>query len=196
MPEVKVTKRNVKTQRFANRNKKKKKKRSGSSLESHTMIHTLFYWATWCWTKTMPPNLPPTLPDVQTVSDCASLKHAVLPFLPDVKALPARLIEAGKDVETIKTVYLNTNPLVTVIVFALFMSVLFLVISETTRNNSQVDRAWSILPILYNGHYALWARMAGFSTKRLDNIAVITALWGVSSFYNCVLFHVVILITT
>ena len=125
-------------------------------------------------------KMPPTLPDVQTVSDCASLKHVVLPFLPDVKAFPAHLIEAGKDVEKIKRVYLNTNPLATAIVFALFLSVLFLVLSEATRNNSQVDRAWSILPILYNGHYAIWARMTGLSTKRLDNVAVITALWGVS----------------
>ena len=122
----------------------------------------------------------PSLPDVRTVSDCTSFSRVVIPFLPSVASLPAQLLEAGKDVEKIKTVYVSTNPLVTAAAFALVLSVVFLIASEVTRNNSQVDRSWSIIPVVYNGHYAIWARMAGLPTKRLDSIAILSVFWGVS----------------
>lgn len=120
------------------------------------------------------------LPTVQSSLDCALFNRTVLPFLPDVAALPGRIIEAGKNIENLKAVYLSTNPLVTAITFSLALSVLFLVLSEVTRNYSQVDRCWSILPTVYNAHYAIWARLTGLPTQKLNTVAVITAMWSVS----------------
>ena len=122
------------------------------------------------------------LPDVKSVADCASFGHTVLPFLSQITALPERLqlAAAAKDVDILKDIYLSTNPFITALGFSLFLSVLFLIASEFNRNYSQVDRFWSILPSVYNVHFAVWARLSGLRTQSLDTIAVITLIWSVS----------------
>src|SRR5579862_5691311 len=54
-------------------------------------------------------------------------------------------------------------------------------VSIATRNYSQVDRLWSILPPLY---VAFFAAQAGFRDPRLDLMAALTALWGARLTYN------------
>jgi steroid 5-alpha reductase family enzyme len=58
----------------------------------------------------------------------------------------------------------------------------FFLAAEINRNFSQVDRFWSILPAVYNVHFAIWARLAGIRTQTLDTIAVISLIWSVSVF--------------
>ncbi|PWY91056.1 DUF1295 domain protein [Aspergillus heteromorphus CBS 117.55] len=126
------------------------------------------------------------LPDVKSVTDCASFGHTVLPFLSQLAALPERLQIAAeaKDVDILKDIYLSTNPLVTALATSLFLSILFLLFSEINRNYSQVDRFWSILPAVYNVHFAVWARLSGLRTQSLDTIAVITLMWSARLTFN------------
>lgn len=119
------------------------------------------------------------LPDVQSAADCASFSRTVLPFLPQLQTLPTRLNETGGNLDSLKEVYLTTNPLVTAVAFCLSFTVLVFVVSQLSGNYSQVDRFWSILPSVYNGHFALWARMAGVQSQFLDTIAVNTFIWSV-----------------
>lgn len=124
--------------------------------------------------------MPLPLPQVHSPVDCASFNHAVLPFLSQLTSLPETLRDAGRDAAALKEIYLSTNPLVTSVAFCLALSVFFLVFSEISRNHSQVDRCWSLLPAVYNVHYAVWARLVGIKSESLDTIAVVTVLWSVS----------------
>lgn len=54
------------------------------------------------------------------------------------------------------------------------------VVGEITRNNSQMDKLWSILPIVY-----LWViAIRGGMSARLVIMAVLVTLWGVRLTYN------------
>ncbi len=55
------------------------------------------------------------------------------------------------------------------------------VASIVTRNYSQVDRLWSIVPAFYVGGYA-WA--AGFRDARLDLMTALVVAWGARLTYN------------
>lgn len=124
------------------------------------------------------------LPDVQSAADCASFSRTVLPFLPHLQELPTRISEAGKSLDSLKEIYLTTNPLVTAVAFCLSLAALVFILSELTGNYSQVDRLWSILPTVYNGHFVIWAHMVGIQSEILDTIAAISAMWSVRAFYS------------
>jgi hypothetical protein len=126
------------------------------------------------------------LPEVESLADCVSFNHAVRPFLSQVAALPERLQPAiaAKDVKALKDIYLSTNPLATALAFTIFLSVLFIVFSEINRNYSQVDRFWSILPSVFNVHFAVWARLSGLRTLNLDTIAAISVIWSVCFIFS------------
>ena len=132
-----------------------------------------------------PPPWPPTRRCLRCTpsADCASFSVAVAPYLSQLAALPSRvgehLTHRLTDVDALRALYVSTNPLVSALAFALFLSAVVLVLSEMTRNYSQVDRLWSLLPAAYVSHYALWARMAGLPTARLDHVWSVTALWSV-----------------
>ncbi|KAB8232917.1 hypothetical protein ETB97_005607 [Aspergillus alliaceus] len=126
------------------------------------------------------------LPEVQSALDCASFEHTVLPFLSQLTTLPEKLQVAvvAKDVAGLKDIYLSTNPFITALGFCLALSVFFLLFSEISRNYSQVDRFWPILPAIYNVHFAVWAHLSGLRTQHLDTLAAITLLWGVRLTFN------------
>ncbi|OCL13423.1 DUF1295-domain-containing protein [Glonium stellatum] len=130
------------------------------------------------------PVLDATLPAVKTLTDCANFSTTVLPYLPQLQTLPQQVINHLTDIEGLKTLYVSTNPLITALAFALFLSPIVLVVSEANKNYSQVDRLWSILPALYNGHYALWAHVVGLPTERLDHIMAISFVWSLRLTFN------------
>lgn len=119
------------------------------------------------------------LPHVESLVDCTSFKLTVLPYLAQLQWLPASLREAGRDLASLKAVYVATNPLVSALALGACFAVLFFLVAEINRNYSQVDRFWSILPAVYNVHFAAWARLVGLRTQTLDSIAVVTVLWSV-----------------
>jgi steroid 5-alpha reductase family enzyme len=53
------------------------------------------------------------------------------------------------------------------------------VVSELTRNYSQVDKLWSLLPVAYS-----WITVAAFPSVRLYIMAALVTLWGLRLSYN------------
>lgn len=119
------------------------------------------------------------LPRVESLEEATSFKLTVLPYLSQLQYLPASLREAGGDLGSLKEIYLATNPLVSAVALGSVLAAIFFLAAEINRNYSQVDRFWSILPTMYNVHFAAWARLAGIRTQTLDTIAFISILWSV-----------------
>ncbi|KAL5113268.1 hypothetical protein ACEQ8H_008860 [Pleosporales sp. CAS-2024a] len=124
------------------------------------------------------------LPLVKTLPECADFSKTVAPFLPQLYDLPSRVAAHITDVQGLKEIYLATNPLITSVAIALFLSCLVFVLSELNRNYSQVDRLWSILPGFYNVHYALWAHYNGLPTARLNHVMAVSVLWSARLTFN------------
>ena len=127
------------------------------------------------------------LPAIKTVSDCADFNQTVLPYLPQLYALPqlvyAALLSSDK-LNELRILYLSTNPLIFALAFSLFLGPIFLIVSEINKNYSQVDRAWSILPAVYIAHYSFWAHQHSLPTRRLDNILLFAVAWSVRLTFN------------
>jgi steroid 5-alpha reductase family enzyme len=70
--------------------------------------------------------------------------------------------------------------LTTVIVIAAIAAAYSFVVGELTRNNSQVDKLWSIMPVVYT-----WV-VAGYGdfSPRLVVMSILVTLWGVRLTYN------------
>ena len=65
------------------------------------------------------------------------------------------------------------------VVLAIVTGVCFL-LGEITRNNSQIDKIWSIIPIYYVWHVAY----VGDFAPRLVLMAVVVTIWGIRLTYN------------
>lgn len=119
------------------------------------------------------------LPVVRSLVECAEYNNTVAPYLYQLRPLPQVFLQSATNVAGLKQLYIDTNPLITAIAFSLAISPIFLVVSEINKNYSQVDRVWSILPTIYNLHYAVYAHLAGIDTTRLNVVAAISCLWSV-----------------
>jgi steroid 5-alpha reductase family enzyme len=53
------------------------------------------------------------------------------------------------------------------------------IVSEITRNYSQVDKLWSLMPIAYS-----WITVAAFPSPRLTVMASLVTIWGLRLSYN------------
>ncbi|KAF2485805.1 hypothetical protein BDY17DRAFT_294264 [Neohortaea acidophila] len=127
-----------------------------------------------------------TLPAIQSLQDCADFSKTVLPHLRHFweSTLSRTSVQDLTNIEVYKQFYFSTNPLVTALVFSVALFPIFLLVSEVNRNYSQVDRVWSILPTVYNIHYAVWARLHHLPTKRLDNVLAFSVLWSLRLTFN------------
>ncbi|KAH0542899.1 hypothetical protein FGG08_002759 [Glutinoglossum americanum] len=118
---------------------------------------------------------------VHTLADCADFSKTVAPFIPQLRSFSLQLVGAWADPQLMKDLYLLTNPLISAFAFSLFLFPIFLLVSEVNRNYSQVDRMWSILPAVYNAHYALWAYLQGpFDIQLLEERRVLKGFGGLS----------------
>ena len=54
------------------------------------------------------------------------------------------------------------------------------IVGELTHNNSQVDKLWSIIPIVYAGYFAYAAEWE----PRVTLMSVLVAIWGIRLTYN------------
>lgn len=77
--------------------------------------------------------------------------------------------------------YRSTDPLVSALVAAGLLSLWCWVASLVTGNYSQVDRLWSILPVLYVFHFAAHG---SFTDVRLALMTALVVLWGSRLTYN------------
>lgn len=128
--------------------------------------------------------LDAALPLVASLEDCADYSKTVAPFMPQLYELPSRIAAHITDVQGLQSVYAQTNPLITALAFALFMTPVVLTVSEINKNYSQVDRLWSVLPVIYNVHYAVWASINGLPTVRLNHVMAVSLIWGLRLSYN------------
>lgn len=119
------------------------------------------------------------LPVIRTFSDCADWSKTVSPYIGQLYDLPQNVFESITNPQALKVLYVSTNPLISGFAFSCFLFPIFLFVSEANRNYSQVDRVWSILPTIYNAHYALYAHAVGLPTQRLDTITAISLIWSV-----------------
>jgi hypothetical protein len=128
-----------------------------------------------------PRRIAMALPVVRTALECSDFYQTVLPYANQLSALPQIYFESITNPAALRQIYLDTNPLITAFAFSLALAPIFLLVSEINKNYSQVDRVWSILPTVYNAHYAVYAHMMGMETKRLDTVLVASLLWSVCS---------------
>ena len=120
------------------------------------------------------------IPETRTFADCVDWSRTVTPYIPQLYHLPQQVALSITDFQALKTIYTSTNPLISAFAFSCALSPLFLIISEVNRNYSQIDRLWSILPTIYNIHFAVYAHAIGLPTKRLDTLAFFSIIWSVS----------------
>nr|POE88259.1 uncharacterized protein CFP56_11488 [Quercus suber] len=125
-----------------------------------------------------------SLPVVTSLADCADWSLTVSPYLPQLYTLPSQIAASIANPAALYDLYLTTNPAVSSLAFSLALFPVFLIVSEINRNYSQVDRVWSILPTVYNIHYAIWARLSALPTQRLDNVMAFSVVWSMRLTYN------------
>jgi hypothetical protein len=121
-----------------------------------------------------------SLPALHALNECSDFSKTVEPFIPQLYGLPGKLAEVIAKREGLLELYVGTNPLIFGFALSIFLGAVFLVVAEINRNYSQVDRAWSLLPTLYNAHFSLWAHLSGAPTRRVDLVLLFSTLWSVS----------------
>ena len=62
---------------------------------------------------------------------------------------------------------------------AAFVVIVTFIVSELTRNYSQVDKLWSLMPIAYS-----WITVSLFPSPRLLIMASLVTFWGIRLSYN------------
>ena len=124
------------------------------------------------------------LPIVKSLADCADFSKTVEPYLPQLYTFPNEVYASITNTEALKHLYVSTNPVVSSLAFSIATFPIFLLVSEINKNYSQVDRVWSILPTVFNAHYALWARLNGLPTQRIDNVLAFSVVWTLRLTFN------------
>lgn len=118
-------------------------------------------------------------PSVRTLEDCADYSQVIEPYLPQLYELPWKVVDVVSSGGSLLELYKNTNPMVSGFGFSIFLGVIFLVASEVNRNYSQVDRMWSLLPTIYNAHFAAWSHLNHLPSQRLDLVLFWSSMWSV-----------------
>ena len=130
------------------------------------------------------PNTAMAVPVVKTVQDCADWSKTVEPYIPQLYALPAQIASSITSTTSLAQLYASTNPVISAFAFSCALFPVFLLVSEINKNYSQVDRVWSILPTVYNIHYAVWATINGLPTAKVYSVMVFSVIWSVRLTFN------------
>ena len=120
-----------------------------------------------------------SLPAIFSRPDATNYALTVAPYLPSLYHLPQKTLAVISSPKGLVELYISTNPLVSATAFSLFIVPILYVAQEVNKNYSQVDRVWSILPAVYNVHYAVYAHLADLPTQQADALAAISVLWSV-----------------
>ena len=119
------------------------------------------------------------VPVLKSLEECADFSKTVEPYIAQFYELPQRLAASGGSPHNLLALYKSANPLVSGFAFSLFLAAIFLLVSEFNRNWSQVDRMWSLLPTIYNAHFAVWTHLNELPTQRVDLVLFWSVLWSV-----------------
>ncbi|KAI5859393.1 DUF1295-domain-containing protein [Durotheca rogersii] len=124
------------------------------------------------------------LPSPATLEACADYDLTIEPYLSKLGELPWMVAEVVSSRGSLVELYKNTNPLVSGLGFSIFLGAVFLVVSEVNRNYSQVDRMWSLLPTIYNAHFAVWSHLNSLPSQRLDLVLLWSVIWSARLTFN------------
>jgi len=124
------------------------------------------------------------LPAIKTLEHCAEWSRVVEPYIPQLYDLPNKVLASATSPDELLVLYKTTNPLISGFAFSVALSFVFLVISEINRNYSQVDRMWSLLPTIYNAHFAAWTHLHGLPSDRVDLVLAWSILWSTRLTFN------------
>ncbi|KAI1432933.1 DUF1295-domain-containing protein [Xylaria sp. CBS 124048] len=124
------------------------------------------------------------LPTLKSLEDCADYAKTIEPFLSQLYELPSNVLSTVNNGESLLSLYMNTNPLISGFAFSLFLGGVFLIASEVNRNYSQVDRLWSLLPSFYNLHFAAWMHLNNLPSQRVDLVAFWSVIWSIRLTFN------------
>ncbi|KAI8058703.1 uncharacterized protein B0P05DRAFT_559510 [Gilbertella persicaria] len=81
--------------------------------------------------------------------------------------------------------YKQTDPLETSVYVSSGLAVIHYILSEITKNYSQVDKAWSILPGMYAWHFTIHDYLVhGSFHPRLLTASILITIWGSRLTYN------------
>ena len=122
-----------------------------------------------------------SLPAIFSLHDAADYAQTVAPYLPQLYDLPPKIIAVISSPKGLTELYISTNPLVSATAFSLAIVPILYIAQEVNKNYSQVDRVWSILPAVYNVHYAVYAHLADLPTQQADALAAVSVLWSVGA---------------
>jgi len=78
----------------------------------------------------------------------------------------------------------SQDPLVACVAITLLVSLLCILVDLYTKNVSQVDRLWSILPVVYALTYFWKASVDGHAHSRLSVMMFLVVIWGTRLSYN------------
>jgi hypothetical protein len=130
------------------------------------------------------PNIMGAMPVITSFGDCASFAKTVSPYIPQLYALPNTIYAHLTNPSALLQIYTDTNPIISGFSFSLALFPIFLILSEINRNYSQVDRVWSILPAVFHIHYAVWARLNGLPTDKVDLATAFSVIWSARLTFN------------
>lgn len=124
------------------------------------------------------------LPVVRIASECADYASTLEPYLYQLRPLPWLVYEHITSLTALKQLYVDTNPFIAGLAASCFLAPFFLFAAEVNQNWSQIDRFWSLIPTLYNLHWALWTHVSGLSTERLDLRLLVSLVWSARLTFN------------
>lgn len=127
----------------------------------------------------------PGIPAIAALRDASDWSLVWKPYEHQLLAFAPKFLEAlTTSTAAVRNLYADTNPLVTGVALYTFLGFFFLITAQVNKNYSQVDRAWSVLPVLNIAHLNLWARTNGVATGRLNLALIYATIWGARLTFN------------
>ncbi|CAG8541404.1 4074_t:CDS:2 [Paraglomus occultum] len=94
--------------------------------------------------------------------------------------------DRGRLLNLLRTQYYTLDPLVSATVITFGIAIICWVLAVLANNHSQVDRLWSITPVLFSWHFALHSFITESNELSVRGVimSVLSTLWGIRLTYN------------
>ncbi|GAN10504.1 DUF1295 domain protein [Mucor ambiguus] len=127
----------------------------------------------------------PYFPQGATWEHARNILQTYFRNITSLSAISSFVSSSLKDPSQLITLYKETDPLESSLYFSSALTIVHYIMSEITKNYSQVDKAWSILPGLYAWHYTIHDYLLNGSFRpRLLVGAILISIWGARLTYN------------
>ncbi|KAG2213558.1 hypothetical protein INT46_002264 [Mucor plumbeus] len=127
----------------------------------------------------------PNFPQNATWDHARSVLQTYFNNITSVSAIRSFVSSSIQDPSQLIALYKETDPLESSLYFSSVLITIHYIVSEITKNYSQVDRAWSILPGIYAWHYTIHDYLLnGSFHPRLLVGSILISIWGSRLTYN------------